>query len=89
MDSFVKRAIDVRFSDVSGKKIVVRRNDAFELNDTAFEIWKRCDGKNTVSDIGRMLAELYDAPIEVVTADCAALIKEMLERGFLKEIDNS
>ncbi len=39
-------------------------NKAHCLNQTAAAIWKSCDGKNTVTDISRLLAQTTGSPVQ-------------------------
>jgi hypothetical protein len=41
-----------------------RNNKAHCLNDTAAEVWKRCDGRATVEEISRSLTEQLGTPID-------------------------
>jgi hypothetical protein len=39
-------------------------NKAHSLNQTAAFVWKKCDGKNSVSDIAALLENEFNAPVQ-------------------------
>lgn len=41
-----------------------RNNKAHCLNDTAAEVWKRCDGRTTVKEISRSLTDQLGTPVD-------------------------
>ena len=47
------------------------------LNETAWAIWQRCDGRRTVAEIAAELAEEAGLPPEAVTADVAGAVQTL------------
>ena len=52
-----------------------------QLNDSAAEILRRCDGRHTVADIISALEALFD--IQGIGPEVEALLAEGLRRGWL------
>lgn len=47
-------------------------------------VWKQCDGKNTVEQIGNLLKEKFHDEIEPVYDRLAIFIQSMASNGFIK-----
>jgi pyrroloquinoline quinone biosynthesis protein D len=54
-----------------------------DLNPTARAVLELVDGTRGGAEIAAMLAERYDAPLEELRADVAALCDALRARGFL------
>ena len=54
---------------------------AVQLNDSAAEILRRCDGRHTVADIISALEALFD--IQGIGSQVRELLAEGLDRGWL------
>lgn len=46
-------------------------------------VWKRCDGKNTVAQIGTMLQEHFQDEIDPVFDRLAAFIQSLVKHNFI------
>ena len=57
--------------------------ELFTLNDTGRAIWGRLNGRATLGDVVRDLAEEYDAPSAEIEKDVLGLAAELLRRGIL------
>lgn len=58
--------------------------ELFSLTGTGRAIWDAVDGKRSVADIVRMLAETHSAPDDEITDDVSELLAEC-ERAALME----
>jgi coenzyme PQQ biosynthesis protein PqqD len=54
-----------------------------ELNETAYEILARCDGR-TLSEIVRELAEDYDADVAALAADVRETLAGLQQRKLIE-----
>lgn len=54
------------------------------INETAFFILSRCDGKNTIESIESELLDAFDAPAEAVRADFYHYIVSSAQNGYIK-----
>lgn len=72
-----KRQFDVRLSRVNDRIVLVRQNNAIEINEIALEIWKLCDGNNDVQKISESLCDIYDVSFEEAFEDCINTIRSL------------
>jgi len=49
----------------------------------AVEVLNLCDGEKTVSEISIHMAEIYNAPIDVIEKDIKAMLQDLADKGFL------
>lgn len=77
---------------VAGENIVIATGEArlsfsgiITFNEVGAEVFKRLDGTRTLEQISDEIAELYDAPKSVITADIERLIEKMKKQGLLEE----
>jgi len=68
---------------VSGEPVLLYPEGVLELNATAHEIIRRCDGATTVEAMVAELTREYDAPIEEVRADVLECLRELSGRNFI------
>ncbi len=64
-------------------------NQTFEccrLNNTGTEIWRLCDGKHSVADIVRLIADRYGQDQTRIQAGIYAIIQHLGDQGYL-EVD--
>jgi hypothetical protein len=55
------------------------------LNDTGVALWRVCDGDATVDEIVQAAAQLFDAPVAVISADVTRAIEEFRAQGLLED----
>lgn len=53
------------------------------LNATASDVWRLCDGEQTLDEIVDLLASAYQAEVSVIRPDVEKTIAELVEAGFL------
>lgn len=85
-DSILKlpRHIKLRHDPGRGRWIILAPERVFEPDETSVEVLKLCDGERTVSAISEMLAEQYQAPVDVITADIIEMLQDLADKGVLK-----
>jgi pyrroloquinoline quinone biosynthesis protein D len=53
-------------------------------NEQAAGVLQLCDGKRTVAEIARVLAESYDAAPEAIETDIVALLQDLADSGVVR-----
>lgn len=61
-----------------------KREQVLVLNATASDVWRLCDGEQTLDEIVQLLVSAYDADATVVRNDVQNTIDQLLEEGFLE-----
>ena len=59
------------------------RDEVVVLNGTASDIWRLCDGEQTLDQIVELLARAYEREPEDIRTDVVATIDELTAAGFL------
>ncbi len=49
----------------------------------AVEVLNLCDGEKSVGEISNHMAEIYNAPIDVIEKDIKAMLQDLADKGFL------
>jgi hypothetical protein len=60
-------------------------DELYTLNETGKDLWARLDGKRTLREIARGLAEEYEAPPGEIEEDVRGLVAELVRRRMLVE----
>jgi coenzyme PQQ biosynthesis protein PqqD len=84
---------DVVAREIEGEIIIVplvagladMEDELFTLNETGQAIWKKLDGKKSLSDIVKELSSEYDAEAGEIEKDVLGLVEELLKRKILIE----
>jgi hypothetical protein len=76
---------DVRLKRLGSTGILLnlRTGDFFELDARAVAVWRRIDGKSTVSEMAAMLARQFKAPVSVVRKDVEEFVKLLARRRLV------
>ena len=84
---------DIVAREIEGEIIIVplsagigdAEDDLFSLNKTGRAFWKLLDGKRTLAQIAKTLAEKYDASPASIEKDILGLAAELLKRRIISE----
>ena len=57
-----------------------------QLNPTAGEIWRACDGQRNSDDIAALIAEQYDIDTEVAKTDVLSALQQLEEQELVRQI---
>jgi hypothetical protein len=57
-----------------------------QLNSTAGEIWRACDGKRSTDDIATLIAQQYDIEVNVAKADVLSALQQLEEQKLVQQI---
>jgi hypothetical protein len=55
----------------------------YSLNELGSAIWELIDGRRPILEVTRLIEAEYDAPPELILADCRELIANLLENDLL------
>ncbi len=67
---------DISLFDAEHNQVVV-------LNATASDVWRLCDGEQTLDEIVALLASAYQQPPEDLRPDVVATVTQFVDAGFL------
>lgn len=91
MTRVVVPARDVVFTDVTNGVALLntRSNTYFSLNSVGADVWSKiCDGE-TEAQIVEAIADLYDAPNDIISKDIKALIDNLKKAGLVTNGDEN
>jgi pyrroloquinoline quinone biosynthesis protein D len=77
------KGVRLQEDSATGKNVLLFPEGIVELNETAYEILSRCDGR-TVSDIVQALAEEYDANPAALAADMRETLADLHRRKLIE-----
>ena len=78
------RGVRLRLDRLTGKTLLLRPEQGFELQGSALEIVKLCQGDLSIAEIVERLASLHqDAPRAQLAADVTRLLTDLTSRGLL------
>jgi len=84
---------DIVAREIEGEVVIVplasgvgdMEGELYTLNETGRAIWRKLDGTKKVREIAAELSEEFEAPPEVLEADVAGLLAELLKRKMVVE----
>jgi hypothetical protein len=59
------------------------RNQVVVLNATASDVWRLCDGDQTLDEIVDLIASAYSVQTESVRGDVTDTVNRLIDEGFL------
>jgi pyrroloquinoline quinone biosynthesis protein D len=77
------KGVRLQTDSATGKNVLLFPEGIMELNETAYEILARCDGR-TLSEIVRELAEDYDADVAALAADVRETLAGLQQRKLIE-----
>jgi len=86
-DGAPKRSERVVAQHVQGEQVLLALDTGryYTLNDVGSAVWGLCDGTRAVPSVVEAVCADFDAPVEVVQADVAELVAELIDEGLLVE----
>jgi pyrroloquinoline quinone biosynthesis protein D len=75
--------VRLKVDSASGDPVLLFPEGLFVLNSTAHEIVQRCDGKTSVAELIRQLAEEFDASAEVLQNDILDNLHQLERRNLI------
>lgn len=67
----------------AGILLNLRTGDYFELDEIALAIWKMLDGRTTLAEVVRKLAQTYDTPQKTIEKDVVGFVAELRKRKLI------
>ena len=78
------RHAKLRFDKARDKWIILAPERVFELDEIAYEVISRCDGKRTVADVVNELCLKFDqVEREVIMNDVVGMLQNLADKGFV------
>ena len=77
------RGVRLQIDSATGKAVLLYPEGIVELNETAYEILSRCDGR-TLSEVVRELAEEFEADAKALGADVRETLTELQQRKLIE-----
>lgn len=93
MDAVYVPSDDIVAREIEGELIIVplvagigdMEDELYTMNDTGMALWKRLDGKTSLSSVVAALAEGYEAEPGEIERDVRGLVEELVRRRMLVE----
>ncbi|GIE86442.1 PqqD family protein [Actinoplanes regularis] len=82
----VKPRADVGVRRVAGTVTVGWDEEAFELSETTFFIWRQLDGRRAVADVASSVANYYGIDRSEALADTLEVLRDLIDLGLLQVI---
>ena len=78
------RRDDVAVAEIDGEVVFSDPDNGhtYHLNETAFAVWKRCDGRTTTLEIADALTAEYDVDFETALDDVEQLVAFFAQNGL-------
>jgi hypothetical protein len=77
----------ISFETINDEAILIHidSGDYYSLNRVGLEFWKMLDGRHTIAQHARTLAELYDQDPDEVAADLLVLATVLAEKDLVEQ----
>lgn len=76
----------VRYRVIDSKSYIIKKNDAFILDDVGREIWELVNGQNSNEDIIQTIALNFSEDVDHIKGDIEKYLKELLKDGLIESI---
>ena len=77
------KGVRLEVDHATGKGVLLYPEGIIELNETAYEILARCDGR-TLGEIVHALAEAYDADVAALAVDVRETLADLQRRKLIE-----
>ncbi|GAA4003646.1 pyrroloquinoline quinone biosynthesis peptide chaperone PqqD [Comamonas faecalis] len=77
----LSRRLRLQYESAQSRWVLLYPEGMVQLNDSAAEILRRCDGRHSVADIVRELEALFDT--QGIAVQVQSLIDEGIHRGWI------
>ena len=84
----LKPRFDTRFGDKVGSKLKIKPTYNINLDEYGTAVWRLCDGKQTVKEIGEILKTEFDSDVEPLYPRLAAFF-QILEANKVLILEKS
>ena len=84
------RGVRLRLDRISGRSLLLRPEQGFELGGSAVEIVRLCDGQRSVAEIvDTLAARATGTPRTEIAADVHRLLSDLHQRGVVALVDGA
>ncbi|WP_299655672.1 pyrroloquinoline quinone biosynthesis peptide chaperone PqqD [uncultured Tateyamaria sp.] len=80
---YLPRGVRTRFDTVRKVDVLLGPERVLVLDQVGTAVLGRLDGKANLAQISTDLAEVYDAPLEVIAPDVIAFVEDLRDRGMV------
>lgn len=77
------RHIKLRHDDERGRWLILAPERVFDPDATAVAVLKLANGRRSVLEIAVILAQDYDAPLDIILADSVTLLQDLADKGVV------
>lgn len=81
---YLPRHIMFRHDAVRERWVLLAPERVLVPADTAVAILKLLDGKRSLTQVAEELAQIYDAPADLILTDAIDALQDLADRGFLR-----
>lgn len=78
------RVFYVVFRRIKDRYLLLKHDEAFEINEVGVRIWELCDGNRTQKEISQEIAQKYGIPDETAERDVSEFLKDMKNLGLIE-----
>lgn len=78
------RGVKLRFDQVRNTWMLLAPERAFQIDETAAEILKLCDGVRSVGEVVAAIAAVYQEEPAVIAADIEAMLSDLANKRVLE-----
>lgn len=78
------RGVKLRFDQVRNTWMLLAPERAFQIDETAAEILKLCDGVRSVGEVVAAIATVYQEEPAVIAADIEAMLSDLANKRVLE-----
>jgi hypothetical protein len=83
VESVPVRPLTTRARRYRGRLVIASPTVSLELNEIGTLIFAQVDGRTSVGEIARLIADEYEVPVSEVTADVLELVDDLLDRQLI------
>ncbi|WP_299614579.1 pyrroloquinoline quinone biosynthesis peptide chaperone PqqD [uncultured Tateyamaria sp.] len=80
---YLPRGVRTRFDTVRKVDVLLGPERVLVLDQVGTAVLGRLDGEANLAQISTDLAEVYDAPLEVIAPDVIAFVEDLRDRGMV------
>lgn len=79
--------LDARVRNLGGTLVVGWADRSVELDDVTALIWRAADGRHTIADIGKLVADEYDVGLAEAISDATSVLTQLHEMELIEFLD--
>ncbi|MEM1371599.1 MAG: pyrroloquinoline quinone biosynthesis peptide chaperone PqqD [Pseudomonadota bacterium] len=79
----IPRHIKLRHDAERDRYLLLAPERVFDPDEISVAVIKLCDGERSVQDIAAVLAEQYQAPVDVICSDIIEMLQDLADKGVI------